>query len=273
MNQSEKSFHFISGLPRAGSTLLAAVLRQNPRFHADISSPVAGMYNTLLREVGGTSEYGVFFSDAKRRAVLKGVFENYYADSLAKVIFDNGRLWAARLPALSQLFPQTKVIACVRDTSWILDSFERLARKNALRLSATYGYDTNSTVYTRVTAWAGSTGVGGYAYDSLKEAFFGEHADRLLLVEYDTFVRSPSKVMAAIYEFIGEPLFTHDFNKIEFDATEFDERLGSPGLHTVGRQIRVVERQTILPPDLFKRFEGDAFWRDPANNPRGVRVI
>jgi sulfotransferase len=25
-------FHFISGLPRSGSTLLAALLRQNPRF-------------------------------------------------------------------------------------------------------------------------------------------------------------------------------------------------------------------------------------------------
>jgi hypothetical protein len=36
------AFHFISGLPRAGSTLTAAILRQNPRFHAGMSSPVAG---------------------------------------------------------------------------------------------------------------------------------------------------------------------------------------------------------------------------------------
>ena len=28
----ENRIHFISGLPRAGSTLLAAVLRQNPDF-------------------------------------------------------------------------------------------------------------------------------------------------------------------------------------------------------------------------------------------------
>jgi len=27
-------YHFISGLPRSGSTLLAAILRQNLRFHA-----------------------------------------------------------------------------------------------------------------------------------------------------------------------------------------------------------------------------------------------
>ncbi|MFB8797203.1 MAG: sulfotransferase [Microcoleus sp.] len=34
--------HFISGLPRSGSTLLAALLRQNPRFHAAMTSPVWG---------------------------------------------------------------------------------------------------------------------------------------------------------------------------------------------------------------------------------------
>ncbi|MEG5055281.1 MULTISPECIES: sulfotransferase [unclassified Microcoleus] len=34
--------HFISGLPRSGSTLLAALLRQNPRFHSAMTSPVGG---------------------------------------------------------------------------------------------------------------------------------------------------------------------------------------------------------------------------------------
>jgi sulfotransferase len=29
----QNGIHFISGLPRSGSTLLAAILRQNPRFH------------------------------------------------------------------------------------------------------------------------------------------------------------------------------------------------------------------------------------------------
>ncbi|MEM5734156.1 sulfotransferase, partial [Shewanella algae] len=36
-----RRFHFISGLPRSGSTLLSAILRQNPRFSAGMSSPVA----------------------------------------------------------------------------------------------------------------------------------------------------------------------------------------------------------------------------------------
>ena len=38
-------YHFISGLPRSGSTLLSAILLQNPRFHAGMSSP--GYVNTF----------------------------------------------------------------------------------------------------------------------------------------------------------------------------------------------------------------------------------
>ncbi|WP_445305906.1 sulfotransferase [Microcoleus sp. T3_A4] len=32
--------YFISGLPRSGSTLLAALLRQNPRFYSAMTSPI-----------------------------------------------------------------------------------------------------------------------------------------------------------------------------------------------------------------------------------------
>ncbi len=42
------TFHFISGLPRSGSTLMGAVLKQNPRFHAGMSSPVASLFDTLI---------------------------------------------------------------------------------------------------------------------------------------------------------------------------------------------------------------------------------
>ena len=40
--------HLISGLPRSGSTLLAALLRQNPRFEAGISGPPRRRLWTVL---------------------------------------------------------------------------------------------------------------------------------------------------------------------------------------------------------------------------------
>jgi sulfotransferase len=54
---------------------------------------------------------------------------------------------------------------------------------------------------------------------------------------------------------------------------EFDARLGTPGLHAVGSAVRAILRGTILPPDLFARFEADAFWQGPAKLPPTVRIV
>jgi sulfotransferase len=43
-----KSYYFISGLPRSGSTLLSGILKQNPDFYADIASPVQGLTGTSI---------------------------------------------------------------------------------------------------------------------------------------------------------------------------------------------------------------------------------
>ena len=79
--------------------------------------------------------------------------------------------------------------------------------------------------------------------------------------------------MQAVYEFTGLPPFRHDFENVAFDAAEFDARLGTPGLHAVCPKVTPMERETILPPDLWRRYEQDSIWRDPAFNTRGVRVV
>jgi sulfotransferase len=104
---------------------------------------------------------------------------------------------------------------------------------------------------------------------------YGECADRLLLVRYESLVADPLKTLAGIYNFIGEPLYTHDPGHIEPDhrTVEFDVRLGTPGLHDVHSAVQVRPRQTVLPPDVFARYERDAFWQVPAQVPMAVRMV
>jgi sulfotransferase len=113
----------------------------------------------------------------------------------------------------------------------------------------------------------------GAAYDALKQACYGAQKDRLLLVQYESLTTDPAKTMHAIYTFIGEPTFEHDFDHIDYDVTEFDERAGTPGLHTVRSAVEAETRVSLLPPDLFKRFVNDAFWRDPQNVLEGLQVV
>jgi sulfotransferase len=92
-------------------------------------------------------------------------------------------------------------------------------------------------------------------------------------VQYDSLTSDPARTLHAIYDFLGEPWFEHDFNHVDYDVSEFDERAGTPGLHTVRGQVKAEARETLLPPDLFNRFIHDAFWRDPARTPAGLRVV
>jgi sulfotransferase len=265
-------FHFISGLPRSGSTVLAALLRQNPALHANISSPVAAMVGAMLTEMSAGSEGSVFFDDAQRTAVLRGCFENYYHARADQVVFDTNRAWTTRIDLLAELFPQAKIICCVRPIPWIIDSVERLIRSNRFELSGIFGYERGGTVYSRAEGLMGNNGMIGFALAALKQAMAGPEAHRLLLLPYDTLVGQPAAALAAIYDFIGLPRFEHDFENVTFDASEFDARLGTPGLHAVGRRVARRERETILPPDLWERYEGASLWRAPSFAKFGVSV-
>jgi len=266
--------HFISGLPRSGSTLLAAILRQNPRFHANMTSPVGAIYLAMMNAVSRKNEAAVFIDEAQKRELLAGVFRNYYhAIGADKLVFDTNRIWCSKMPHLVEHFPNAKVIACVRHIPWIMDSIERLERRNVFDLSGIFGYDAGGTVYTRVNRLAASDGMVGFALDGLREAFYGGYADRLVLVTYEALTRDPAGTMAAIYDLLGEDRFAHDFDNVEYQADAFDATLGSPGLHTVRRKVEFIDRPTVLPPELFTRFENDTFWMNPDLNIHGVPIL
>lgn len=262
---TEQCFHFVSGLPRSGSTLLGALLRQNPRFHAGMSSPLGALVTANIEIMSAGSEVSLLLDAAQKRSLLRGLFDAYYAQRADKaVVFDTNRLWCARLPLLMDLFPQAKVIACVRDLPWVMDSLERLIRKNPFENTKLFANDAErGTVYSRVEALARQDRLVGFAWTALKEAFYSEHAGNLLVVEYELLTKGPEKVLRLIYEFVGEPWFGgHDFDRVEYEAHAFDAALGLTGLHRVQPKVEFRPRTTILPPDLFARFQGMDFWRD-----------
>ncbi|HHS7811340.1 sulfotransferase [Pseudomonas jessenii] len=259
-----QQFHFISGLPRSGSTLLSAILLQNPRFHAGMTSPVGALFSGVLEQCSAGSEFGAVIDTEMRRRLLRGLFDSYYADKADKpVVFDTNRQWSSRLPAISDLFPKAKVIACVRNVAWVMDSLERLYRANPYENTKLFGDAVErNTVYSRCETLAQRNRLVGFAWAALKEAYYGEHADSLLIVDYDLLTQAPERVLRLVYDFIGEPWFEHDFEHLAYDAPEFDQALGVAGLHKVKPKVALQSRRTILPPDLFKQYADLSFWLD-----------
>lgn len=266
-----RRFHFISGLPRSGSTLLSAILRQNPRFHAGISSPVAALVSGVLSQVSAGSEFASLVDQQQRRALLRGLFDSYYSASPNEVVVDTNRQWCGKLPLLRDLFPQAKVIACVRNVAWVMDSIERLYRANPYENTRLFGANAGrSSVYTRMEGLAQHDQLVGSAWAALREAYYGEHADAILLVDYELLTRAPEQVLPLIYDFLGEPAFAHDYDNIDYDAVDFDLQLGVPGLHRVRRKVSYEPRRTILPPDLFDKYSKLSFWGDRSGSNANV---
>lgn len=262
---TDQTVNFIAGLPRSGSTLLAALLRQNPAFHADITSPVCLLISGFLEQTSADSEFATSFDADARKRICRSVFDAYYQPHAEKrVIFDTNRLWPARLHQAVELFEPFKVICCVRNPAWVMDSFERIYRRNPFVYSKMFTPQNRQTVYSRCEALAAGNGALGVALAAMREAYYGEYSNRLLLIDYDLLAQHPKKTMTLLYRFLGYPEFEHDFDNVEYAADEFDRALGVEGLHNVKRQVRLEARPTILPPDLFAKYSELEFWTDAA---------
>lgn len=100
----------------------------------------------------------------------------------------------------------------------------------------------------------------GRAWAGLKEAYYGDQAESLLIVDYDLLCQAPSKVLLSIYKFIGEPWFEgHDFDNLEFDAPDFDEALGISGMHRVRPKVELISRRNDSASRSFPEISGNGF--------------
>ncbi len=234
-----------------------------------MTSPLGPIFRATISAMGAENEFAVFLNENQKRAILKGIFDGYYNEMPEpEVIFDTNRAWAGRMAVLRKLFPGTKFICCVRNPAWIFDSIERLLRRNAFDESKLFSRAERADVYSRAEVLARRDRMIGFAWAALREAFYGDDASEMLLVDYDILASRPDETMRLIYQFIGEPYFSHDYDNVEYSADDYDLSVVAKGLHTIKGKVEFRPRRTILPPDLFKKFEEMRFW----NNHRGSKA-
>src|SRR6056300_1599905 len=96
-----KTYYFDAGLPRSGSTLLTALLNQNPQIHAGTLSPVFEvMYYTQDRLKGEQAQ--AFPKPEIFQRMVSNVITEYYSDRNESVIVDKCRAWPAHIDLIKQ---------------------------------------------------------------------------------------------------------------------------------------------------------------------------
>ena len=256
-----QKYHFISGLPRSGSTLLTSILNQNPRFNSNISNPLARFVRSIITESYAGPGYHLQCPEEKRLELIQNLISTYHSHLKQEICFNTNRGWTALLPLLDNSYPDSKVICCVRDINWILDSFERLFRSNPFTISKLYSEQEAESVYTRCYSLMNEGHTLRFAYDCLKEAITGPHKHKIMLLEYNQLVKHPELTMRSLYNFIQEPYYNHDFNDVEASYDEYDFEAGINGLHKIRKRVEYIERQPIIPPDIWSQFSNLEVWR------------
>lgn len=254
-----KKFHFITGLPRSGSTLLSALLKQNPRFHASISDPLATMVKGIIEtsQDGPGMKYEVPIE--RRINTVRSVFDGFYQHIEKPVVFNTNRAWTLLTAQMNAIHPDSKFIVCVRDIARILDSFETIHRNNPMVTNTVSG-GMSGTVYSRAEALMTNEGIVGFPLLGIKQALTSNEQHKLFFIEYDKLCQMPGLIMNALYNFLEEEPFEHDFNNIESNWDDYDREIGVP-MHKLKTRVQFQQRNFIIPPDIIQRYSNMEVWR------------
>lgn len=259
-----RKIHFISGLPRSGSTLLSAILKQNPMFTAGISDPLHSFIHSIINEKNKSVGMDAVCPKEKCQDIMLDLVQSFYKNDRS-VCFNTNRGWSADTSLLKELYPEFKMIICVRDVAWILDSFEQLNAKNPFTIKPLYHHQDLGNVHDRCRMLMGEIpNFGGYVHGPLvnvQQSMFCNEIKNLIFLEYDTLVKFPNESMKQIYSFLNEPYFQHDFENVEDSYDEFDEQAKITGLHTVRKRVEYKIRRSILPGELWDRYSPMTFWK------------
>lgn len=217
-------FHVLCGMPRSGSTMLASLLNQNPRFHASSTSALPYVMESISVRLSNTPEVKSDLAADREAAEARLVrasraYLHAWYDDVAPVVFDKARSWSTSALLLEQLVPDAKMIVLVRDPRAVFASIERQhARFPLLDVAQT---PVERTVYDRASKLFAPEGIIGQCIVGVED-LLRRRLPSLVLVHYEHLVAEPEMVLRRIYQEIGEEYYAHDFVNIKNTATDLD---------------------------------------------------
>ena len=269
-----KTYYFMSGLPRAGSTLLSSLLNQNPRFYSGPSSPVISTMFAVENHLLNDELFHGFPKPKQANRIISSIIGNFYSDIEKPVIIDKNRSWTARVPYIEGYINQkAKIICPVRDIEEILTSMIMMIRRNPyqegnpkinfideqlVKLNIPIN-DDNRCEYI-----AGPEGILGQSLNAIVEGLNQGYGDRIHFVEYQNLVNYPEETLNKLYEFLEEKSYEHSFDKIQNLNRENDlNTYGLVDMHEVRNEIKSTSSDplTILSSYVIDKSKHMDIWR------------
>lgn len=242
-----KNFIGLSGLPRTGSTLLSAILSQNPEIHAEGNSAVCQLMWDMQGSILENCNEQLAASNRLNTGIelIKNIPNIYYKDITASTVIDKCRSWTLpdNMAMLNKYFEyKPKVLVLERPLIEIVRSFVALRQANNYQGDPEEGLlDTWSEPIMR-------------SYEGVKWAKANNNGE-FLFVQYNDLINNTKSTIDTIYEFCELESFEHDFNNIVNKHPENDEVYGMLGQHDIRPTINKRDLDVKLSKEMIAKCE------------------
>lgn len=261
---------FVTGLPRAMTTLMCNVLANNPRIGGGETSPLLEYLYGARANYSNTPEVKA----ASTEDIMLNSFLNFcrkgiegYAEAYTEkeILLDKSRGWVYYSEFLWKILPDAKIIVMVRDLRSIVTSLEKKWRENPEILDQRDNPQIQDfiTVDQRANHFLNDAPLG-IALKRLYNAYQTKIIDKMLVVRAEDFSGSPEKTMRRVYEFIQEPYFEMDYTNVKQMTIEND-RIGDFGIygdHKIKPNIQPLPKDSsdILGSALYGNIKTSHSW-------------
>ncbi len=272
-----KTYYFMSGLPRSGSTLLSTLLNQNPRFYSGPASSVNIIMQSIHHNVLHDEIYNAYPKPEQTNKIIGSVIDNWYSDIEKPVIIDKNRGWTENIHFIEgYIHIQVKVIVPVRSIDEILASFLTMIHRNPFREGQPKINFVDEQLVknniplsdeNRCRYLLSSDGVLYKSLESIRKGIKDGHRDKFHFVDYNDLVTNPQEELNEIYKFLGEEPFEHMFDGLSNTYREDDLNVyGLSDMHHVHSKIDKIslEPSKILPMSIIQIYNNSKrsleFW-------------
>ncbi len=246
-----KKIYFLAGLPRAGNTLLASIINQNPKVtmtgNSVLCSIVYGIHQ--LKE---DPLYQNFPDETALDNVISKAFQNFYEHYEADVIFDRSA-WGTpvNLPILRKYIEDPKFLILNRSMDEVVASFVKSKKKESK----------HATGVEEIISKLFDAQRGKLTMDIWSVRNILEQKMPYLKIEYDDLVANTKAAIDEIYRFFELEPFEHqleDFNQLTINGNKYDDSCLDFNLHTIrtGKiEKNKYDVRDILPVEILKQLQ------------------
>ena len=260
------NFIGVTGLPRAGSTLLCQLLAQHPEIKCEgHSSPLC---NTLLGIRRMISDDQFFLAQldnsfessyAHLTTAMQGFLRGWNQDCTKKAVADKNRAWLHAIELLLHIEPEAKLVVCLRDLGQIYGSIEAQHQKTILvdfidHLADFDRFGRADMLFAKDKA-IGAPLISLHAVPDLPKHV----QERLFFVRFEDLMAQPVACMSQLFTWLGVSPFTINPNKLEIGIQESDSHYHMKYSHKQSSKISTPKKHEI-PPRIQAQIESAYAW-------------